>query len=277
MLNPHLEVILAATIWGSTGVFVKYLAFPPAMITLFRLLVPTIILYLFFRFERRKLSKEDRPMLLASSLNALRLFLFFVGFTYTSISNAIIMLYTWPIFASIFSMIYLKEKIRPRNVFFLFFSFIGIVLVYVGNGLSFGSSDFIGITAMLMSGCIYSLTVIIFKKESGKYTPLEMIFYQNLLGAFVFLPFLFLDFSYMTLSKVGIAVIYAAMAGVVGFGLFFSALKKIKASTASILSYVEVLSAILFGVLFFSEVLTQGMIIGGSMILLSAYMIKNDG
>jgi len=32
-LNPHIEVIFAAIIFGSTGVFVKYLNFPPTIMT----------------------------------------------------------------------------------------------------------------------------------------------------------------------------------------------------------------------------------------------------
>ncbi|MBW6452110.1 MAG: DMT family transporter [DPANN group archaeon] len=170
-------------------------------------------------------------MFLASFLNALRMFLYFVGFTYASVSNAVIMLYTWPIFAR-FSVFFLKEKIECMNIFLLFVSFIGIVIVYMGNGFSFLSKDFIGMSAMLLSACFYSMTIIIFKSESKKYSQFEIIFYQNLVGSFVFLPFLFRGWSSLSFFKVDIVSVHAVLVGVIGFGLFFSALKNIKVSTA---------------------------------------------
>ena len=49
-------------------------------------------------------------MLIASSINAARMFLYFIGFTYASIANAVIVLYTWPIFATLLGLMFLKEK-----------------------------------------------------------------------------------------------------------------------------------------------------------------------
>ena len=47
---PYLEVIIAAIIWGSTGVFVKFLALPPTTITFFRLAIPTLCLFIFLMY-----------------------------------------------------------------------------------------------------------------------------------------------------------------------------------------------------------------------------------
>ncbi|MEA2065169.1 MAG: DMT family transporter [Patescibacteria group bacterium] len=273
--NPCLEVVLASVVWGSTGVFVKYLNLPPTTIAFFRLAVPTLILGAFFLFKRTKLfHSKNKLILLASSLNAIRMFFYFVGFTFTSIGNAVIILYTWPIFATILSALFLKEKISKKNIVLLFITFFGIVLIYLNKEISFANKDFIGMSSMLLSAIIYSSTVVIFKKESNNYSKFETIFYQNLVGAIVFLPFIFINYPFPTIFQISVASIYAILIGLVGFGLFFSALKQIKASTASFLSYVEVISAILFGIILFNEVLTWNIVVGGLLIISSAIFIR---
>lgn len=274
-LNPYLEVIFAAAIWGSSGVFIKYLNLPATTMSFFRVIVPTLIITVYFLIKKKKLFKGDNKlMLFASLLNAIRMFLYFVAYIYTSIGNAVIMLYTWPIFAAIFGFFILKEKITKRGIFLMMLAFAGIVFVYLNKEFSFADNDFIGMTAMLISAFVYSLSFIIFKKESEKYSKWETIFYQNLVGCFLFLPFLFINKPLPNLNQVSVVTVYALLIGMVGFGLFFSALKKIKASTASSLSYFEVVSAILFGIIFFKEVLTWNVVVGGLMIVVSTILMR---
>ena len=67
---------------------------------------------------------------------------------------------------------------------------------------------------------------------------------------------------------------YAILVGVVGYGMFFLSLKRINASTASFLTYIEVVSAVLFGVLLFNEVLSWNEVLGGAMIILASVFLR---
>ncbi|MCP4135057.1 MAG: EamA family transporter, partial [bacterium] len=49
----------------------------------------------------------------------------------------------------------------------------------------------------------------------------------------------------------------------------------IKASTASLLTYFEVISALFFAVLFFDETITWNMLAGGSLIIIAAISIRD--
>ena len=276
-LNPYLEAILAGIIWGLSGIFVKYLNLPPTTVTLFRLAVPTVIILLFLTIKKVKLFHgNNKLILLASTLNAGRVYLYTVGFTFASIGNAIIILYTWPIFTTIFSILFLKEKVSKRTFFLLFIALAGTILIYLNKEFSFSDKNFIGMTAMLLSAAIYALTVIIFKKESEKYSKYETIFYQNIIGSIIFIPFIFLNKPLPTLSQTSIGIVYGALIGLVGFVFFFSALKKLKASTVSFLSYTEVVSAIILAIIFFKEALTWNMIVGGLLIILATTLIKKE-
>lgn len=276
-LNPYLEAILAGIIWGLSGIFVKYLHLPPTTVTFFRLAVPTFILLLFLLIKKIKLFHgNNKLILLASTLNAGRVYLYTVGFTFASIGNAIIILYTWPIFTTIFSIVFLKEKVPKRTFFLLFLALLGTALIYLNKEFSFSDTNFIGMTAMLLSAVIYAFTVIIFKRESEKYSKYETIFYQNVIGSIIFIPFLFIHKPLPTLSQTSIGILYGALIGLVGFIFFFSALKKLKASTVSFLSYVEVISAIILSVIFFHEALTWNMVAGGLLIIFATTLIKKE-
>ncbi len=274
-LNPYLEVILAALIWGSTGIFVKYLDLPPTTMSFFRLAIPSIILFSFFSIKKKHLFRGNNKLILvASSLNVLRMFLYFTGFSLASIANAVIIWFTWPIFVVMIEIFILKEKISKKLALLVSTSFLGIIFMYLDKNFSLSSKDFIGMSAMLSASIINAILMIIFKKVSGKYSKAELIFYQNIVGAFVFLPFIFFSAPAPALFQIGVATIYATLIGIAGFGLFFSALKRIKTSVASYLSYMEVLSAIILAIIFFNEKLTWNIVTGGILIIISAALLE---
>ena len=74
-------------------------------------------------------------MLIASSINAARMFLYFIGFTYASIANAVIVLYTWPIFATLLGLMFLRKN-RQAPALALLIAFAGIVFAYLGKQFS---------------------------------------------------------------------------------------------------------------------------------------------
>ena len=274
-LNPYLEVVLATLIMGSSGVFIKFLALPPVILTCFRVLLPTFVLFIYFRLKNIRLFRYPVKWLLTGSfLNAIRIYLYILSFLYTGIANAVIILYSWPIFVTLFSVIFLKEKIPTRNIVLLILPFAGIMLIFSNQPFSLENDDFIGMSSMLLSAVIYALSLIVFKRESGKYNGFEMVFFQNLAGAVIFFPFLFLvDFD-LTPVKAGTLVIFACSIGILAFGLFFSALSKIKASSVSFLSYLEVIIATTYGILLYDEKITWNLIAGGCLIIFSTIMLK---
>ncbi|MBS3807276.1 MAG: EamA family transporter [Bacteroidales bacterium] len=271
----YLKIVIAAIIWGSSGAFVKYLGLPAPLISFFRLGLPTLFLGIYFLARRQPVFRNNmRLLLIASVINAVRLLFYFIGFLNAPIGNAIMILYTWPVFAVIFSHIFLKEPLPGLNKLLLVVALAGIVLIYSDKPVGLDNDVFWGMSAMLLSALLYSSTVIIFKKESLKYDHLQIVFFQNLVGAVLFLPFFVLGFDALTLHKASVASLYAFAVGIVGFGLFFFSLRRIPASNASFLAYIEVPSAVLFGVFLFHETLTWNEIVGGVMIIGASVMLK---
>ena len=276
--NPYLAIILAATIGGSSGVFIKLIDLPATTITFFRMAVPVIILLGYLRYKGVKLFRGSyRIMMLASVLNATRMFLFFVGYLYTTIGNAVIILFTWPIFGTLFSAIFLKERVSGRTIFLIALAFTGIVIMYIDKEISFGNEDFIGMAAMLFSAILFAVTAVIFKQKLLTHSRTETIFYQNLVGALAFLPFVFFSASSPTVTQIGAASLYGFLIGILAFMLFFYALRRLKMGHYALFTYWEVIAALFFGVLFFGEQVTWNMVTGGSLILATGILVRKRG
>ncbi len=275
--NPVLKVVLATFIMGSSGVFIKYLQLPPIVLAFFRVAIPTILLFLYFRWQQVNVFRYPiRWMLLGSLLNAIRIYFYINSFVYTGLANAVIILYSWPVFTMIFSRLILGEKIPLRNAIILWLPVFGILLIFYNQPFSVENDDFIGMSSMLFSAIIYAFTVVIFKKESKHYSGFETVFFQNLVGSFVFFPFLFLTDFALTAINTGVLLLFTVSIGVIAFGLFFSALKSMKASIVSFLSYLEVLIATAYGIVLYGEKLSWNLIVGGCLIILSTLLLKKN-
>ncbi|MBI5073283.1 DMT family transporter [Candidatus Woesearchaeota archaeon] len=231
-LNPYVAVILGATFGATSGVFIKLLQLPPTTMTFFRVFIPTVavLLYILFVKKTKLIRGNWKLMLGASALNAIRMFLYFVAYLYTTLGNAVIMSQTWPIFAAIFGMFFLSEKVTKRTIFLIALAFLGVIIMSLNKEISFANKEFFGMLVMMISGMIYAITAIIFKKELANYSKTETIFYQNVVGAVVFLPFIFINKPLPTVMQGMSGTIYGFLVGVIAFTLFFYGMKKLPMS-----------------------------------------------
>lgn len=271
-------VVLCALIAGVNGLLIKYMSSMTAgSIAWFRTMIPIVVLAPGLFAQKSQLFRGNyKKMLLASSINAFRIYLYLIAFIYTSIGNAVVLFYSWPIFVSIIGIIFLKEKIKQSHLLLLLTAFAGLILTYADKSFSFENRDFIGMVAALFAAIGYAATVVIFKSETHNSDKNEMIFYQNIISAIIFIPFL-TALPEAHLEHIGVAVVYAVLIGVVVYKLFFFGLKYLPASTASSLMYLEVVSAIILSYFILQESLEWNTIVGACLILGSSFFISRLG
>ncbi len=244
------------------------------LIAWFRTVVPVLFLLpALWRNQELKIEGNYKHMFLASGINAIRMYLYLVAFIYTSIGNAVVLFYTYPLFVAGLEIIFHKKCIGKKQLMFMLLAFIGILITYAGKKFSFQSNDFIGMVAAIGASIGYAITVIMFKTETHNYSKNQLIVYQNIAGAVLFTPFL-IALPDAKPEELGIGLIYAFTIGVIVFKLFFFGLKYLSAATATSLMYLEVVSAIILGYLILGESLTLNTIIGGSCILISSFYIS---
>lgn len=268
-------IVLGAMVAGISGVIIKSIdSIGATSIAWFRTAIPTVIVFVWMLVNHIKPFRGNyKKMLFAALINSLRLYLYLMAFIYTSIGNAVILFYTWPIMVGLLGFLFLGEKVDKYQSILLGLTFFGIILAYSDKPFTFSDRDFLGMLAALGAAFSNALTTVLFKSETKNYHSLEMVFYQNVIGVFLFFPFFAFSLDMARLMDIGLASLYGLIGGIIVFGLFFYGLKYLNAATASTLMYLEVISAIFFGYWFFDERLSLNMVLGGLLIMLSNLLL----
>ncbi|ANV90858.1 DMT family transporter [Picosynechococcus sp. PCC 8807] len=277
-MSPVLQLAIATLILGTSGVFIKLAALSPLVMTFFRAGIPLIFVSGLFLYRREPLFWGATPfLLLISFLDAVRGLCYIIGFSYADLSSAVVILYTWPLFTTLLSWIFLKETIPRRNLWLLPCFILGIIVIYADAEISLSSRSFLGLTSVLIAAVLVASTVVMYKVKAADFSVYRLIFYQNLVGGVVSFPFLLGTQPWPNLFQFTMGGIYGISIGIIGFMLFFSALSKLKASTTALLCYLEILSTIVCGIVFFQEELSVNIILGASLILGGSFCLKKTG
>ena len=114
-------------------------------------------------------------------------YLFYLAILKLGVGKGSVYIYSYPIFATLFSMLILKEKVEPIKFVVIFISFAGIVLLSVGGGK--GSLDGMGFYEVIAiaGSVITGLAVVFVKKLHDSDNSYAIFFSQCIVGFWMFL------------------------------------------------------------------------------------------
>ena len=279
-----IAVLLAAALWGTMGVFVRYLnalGLRALDITQIRITVGLLATggYLTaFRRDLLRIRWKDLWCFFGTGIVSLLLFstCYFRSLEFVSLSTAAILLYTAPTFVMLMSLVLFRERLTLSKLAALVLSLGGCVLV---SGLGSGSlGDPIGLILATASGFFYALYSIFSRYAIMRgYSALTIVFYTFLFCAvgcafFSDLPGIaervFVSTPSVWLLTLGVGIV----TGFLPYVLYSFGLQRMESSRASILASLEPVVGTLFGIFLFDEPLTLGGGIG-TVLVLSAVAI----
>ena len=166
----------------------------------------------------------------------------------------------------------LKEKLEKTTVISLAFASIGLFFI-ASNDLAINSQHITGIIYGSLSGFFYGILILISKKLVSYLDPLVILFYQCTTTVFVLSPFISQPIFSININQAGMLLFYALVISILGVTLYLKGLRHVEAQHAGILAYSEPVIVVLIGILFYKEELTLKLLIGGTMIIYSGYLI----
>ncbi len=270
-----LLIILAMSIFGFIGIFVRFLSLPSQTIVFFNFLITSIMLFAFILVKDRRMLNAKKylvVLILLAAANVLNNYFFFQAFVLTEISNAVLTHYTAPIFVALLAPVLLKEKIEKITVLALMLSALGL-LVMSYHSFSFHSKDFSGIMYGTASGLMYAFVIIAVKHLSGNMPIYPINMYQSFFGALFLAPFTLNSGLNIGASKIFMLLLFAFIFGITATLLNINGIKRVKSQHAGILAYIELVAASIYAFIFFLEIPNLTTVIGGILILFSGYMI----
>ena len=267
-------ILIAGILWGTTGFFNRALSdlgFSSSQVLFFRCVVPLVLLGVYCLVKDRnafKIKLKDIWVFLGSGLLAFTTF----GLAYMqahvemSLSVAVVLLYTSPIWVVGLSAILFKEKITLGKVAALITIALGAMLT-TGVLTSGAIVTPTGLVLGLVSGLGYGLYSIFTRFGLNKgYKAITITFYTFLFSTIVVgcicdVPeAIELTFGAAALASVYETVFWQICIGVVTclmpYAFYTFGLQGVENGRASILATIEMVVATLLGVVVFAEAFT---------------------
>lgn len=278
----RMKLISVMVLWGSIGLFTRYIALSPIQLAFSRAVLAALMLLLINgrRHWSEILSNKGSVLSygLSGALIGVAWVALFYGYTHTSIASAVIIYNMCPVYVMLAAPFVLKEKRSRVQTAVVVLSLIGLVLIVGVPSLS--SDDSMGKIMSGISGLLYAMIVLINRKIKVKLNSNTATAIQMVSASLVLLPFVvgsgFIE-SLSALNKE--ALIMTVILGIVHTGitysLYFSTYHQMKSIDIVIYSYLEPLFGLLFSVVFLQESLSVIQILGGVLILGSTFIGEN--
>jgi drug/metabolite transporter (DMT)-like permease len=280
--NAKLMTVIAMTLFGTLGLFSRFVDLPASVIVISRGFLGAGFLLVIVYILRDRLSRDDIAsnlftlVLSGACLGANWLFLF-EAYKSIEISIATVLNYMTPVIIILISPLVFKTRITPVKLVCALVAIVGLVLVTgILDGKSLEANSY-GLTCGIMAAVFYT-GLIVFNKKLKSIGAFDRTFMQLLIAAIVVLVYsLFtVDYDSLTLDAqtAVLLLVMALFPTAIAFTLYFGSLAYLDASTSAIYTYIEPVLGIILGVVFLGEDLGVFGWIGAALILGSTLMCE---
>lgn len=285
--KAFLYIIAAGVLWGTSGIFFNLLTpygFSPMQMTAMRATVSALVMIIYTLYTDRRLFCVSPKKIVAFAISGLCIFAtafcYYTSMKASSVSVAVILMYTAPVFVMIISVAFFGEKFNFAKLLSLCFMIVGCALV---SGIAGGMKlSVAGVVFGLGAGLSYSgyniAAKVVAMQRSHHLTATTYCFVVMSIMSLAFAN----PAEMVSLASVDPAIVIPLIIGigvctcVLPYFLYSQSLKNIPVGTASALSIVEPLAATLFSVLIFGEKLKVFSVCGIILILFAVYILGRE-
>lgn len=278
MNTSKLKLLSAMSIFGTVGIFVRYIPLSSAGVAFCRGVLGCLFLVAFMAFAGKKISKADmKRNLLVLILSGIAIggnwILLFAAYRYTTVATATVCYYLAPVFVLIASPL-VGEKLTVKKLVCIGLALVGMVCVsgVLRGGLP-EQSELTGIGLGVGAAVLYA-TVMLLNKKLSPISAYDKTVVQLGAAAAVVLPYLLLtggnDLSAMTVPAWLLLGIVGILHTGVAYTLYFGSVQELSAQTVALFSYLDPVIAVVLSALLLKEPMDLYGILGAVLILGSA-------
>lgn len=278
MQKEKVMLLGAMGIFGTIGIFVRYIPLPASGIAFCRAALGLIFLLLVILLSGKKPDQaaiqKNLPILIVSGVAmGFNWILLFESYRYTTVATATVCYYLAPLLLLLASPL-LGEKLTGKKLLCVGVALVGLVCVSgVLQGRLPQPKELAGIGFGLGAAVLYASVMFLNKKLSpiGAY---DKTILQLGSAAVVLLPYLLLTENVGTFSLTGVQWLLLLVVGIIHTGiaywLYFGSMEKLSAKTIGILCYLDPVIAVILSAVFLKEDMGTIRILGSVLILGSA-------
>ncbi len=272
MNKAKCSLLTAMTIFGTVGIFVRYIPLPAATVALCRGVLGLLFLLGVMavtgkRIQWQALKKKLWVLLLSGGAIGLNWVFLFESYNHTTVATATICYYLAPVFLVLASPL-LGERLSFKKSLLCAVALVG--MVFVSGVLEGGLSGGKGIAFAVAAAALYA-SVMFMNKKLGAIDAYDKTIVQLFAAAVVILPYCLLSGGFGMGDMAGKDYALLAVVGIVHTGasywLYFSALGKLPSQTVALFSYLDPVIAIVLSALWLKEPLGWQGALGAALIL----------
>ncbi len=267
-------------IWGSAFIFIKVAApeFGAIGLVQARLTIASLVFIpILLRKKYLMLLKPawKHSLVLAITNNAIPFSLFSYG-SFGADSNILAILNATTAFNTmIIALLWLGEKVTPKQIFGLVLGFIGVIILVNPES---SSTSIISALFCLIGAACYSFSTVFIQKYSEKTDKMVLIGWSIIFSCFIMIPLTLINLPHQIPSTK--ALLSAIWLGSISTGLAFFGyvylIEKIGAVKTSTVAYFLPVFGIIWGAVFLNEVITGGIILGCATILIGVFFATSN-
>lgn len=276
--RPIFYMLLSTLGFTFMNVFVKYLVhFNAYELVFFRSLGSLFFTMGFLWQQRIPMLGNQRKLLVFRGLAGVTsMTLFFMSLKYLPVGTSVSIRYIAPIFAALFAVVLLKERIKGWQWIFFLMSFVGVIVL---KGFD-GQVSFVGLSLAMGAAIASGLVFILINKIGQGDHPVVVVNYfmliATLVGGVLAIPY--------WVMPTGLEWIFLLSLGVFGFfGQLYmtKAFQGAKTNLVAPFKYMEVLFTGAIGFLWFDEIYGMWSLLGiflivGGLVLNVWYKSRQD-
>ena len=243
------------------------------------LLLPIVI----YRGDLRETLKNWRGVLLFATLEMVGPWYLITEAERTTASSlAGLMMTTIPFIAAFITGTFLGDRAarHPITITGLVIGFLGVFSLVGIDALS-GAIDIVPVSMLAVSAVCYAIAPIVAGRAMPNVSGLSLSAVALAMVSVIYAPFAFFSIP-ADISKgpevsgwVSIVVL-GAVSSAVAFVLFFELIKHVGPRRATLITYLNLLVASVLGIVFLSEPLTTGILIGLPLVVVGSYLAGRD-
>jgi drug/metabolite transporter (DMT)-like permease len=276
------QLILIAAIWGASHVLVRFSVpiLGPEVVAWSRVAIAALFMFFYLRFQKQELKfKENFKIFLVTGflMAALPFLLFAWASLYLPAAYLSILNSTSPIFAAVFSSVFLKEEFGWKKALSIALGISGVYLMEAyGSVAEITVPVVFALLAGLLAAASYA-TCAIYVRRKATHVPSEMITAgNNRVAAILLFPFL-LSALYRTGGIVtnsenyyrawACVLVLGILCSATAFILFYRLIKQLGAFRSMLVAFLMPVFGILWSAIFLGEEIKPGMIVGAVLII----------
>ncbi len=276
-----IRMTLSMLIFGTIGVFRRYLPLSSALLACARGLAGALFLMVFVLLSGRKPepgapAPERLRFILCGCMIGLNWVFLFEAYRYTTVGIATLCYYMQPTIVMLLSQFLFREKLTVRKLFCAFAAAAGMILI---SGAAGGGGDLRGILYGLAAACLYA-GVVITNKKAPPADAYEKTILQLLFAGLILLPYVLVkeDIAsvHMNAGEYALLAVVCLVHTGIAYMLYFNSMPGLKAQTIAVLGYVDPVFALLLSALFLREAVTPLTAFGALLIIGAAIYSETE-